>query len=111
MWLMSLAKKRYSTKLKQRIDNYIPHVLGAVVTCSVGIGLQLGPLALIVTWIADSICKTSLIYLTGLLFLRLSNLQPIHGRSIVSMVVPKLQTHLAPKENEKKMTGISSLET
>ena len=37
------------------------------------------------------------------LFLRLSNLQPIHGRSIVPMVVPKLQTHLVHKKNEKSI--------
>ena len=71
-----------TTKLMGRISNYV-----------VGIGTQLGSLLLLLTGIADSTPKTSMVYFLALLSLRFSSLQTIHGRCIVPIDVslPKQQ--------------------
>ena len=98
VWLMSLAKIHYSSKLKGRMDNSMTHLFGVVANHIVGMGSQLGSLALLITGIADSTRKTSMVYLVVLLFLRLASLQPIHGRCIVPITFPKSLHHVDHKE-------------
>ena len=68
VWLMSLAKIHYSSKLKGRMDNSISHLFGVVANHIVGTRSQLGSLALVITGIADSTRKTSMVYLVVLFF-------------------------------------------
>ena len=96
VWLM-----RYSSKLNGRRNNPMIHLFGVMVNQIVGMGSQLGSLALLVTVIVDSTHKTSLVYLIVLLFIRLANLQPIHGRYIAPIVMSKPLHRVIYKEDEK----------
>ena len=98
VWLMLLAKQHYSTKLKGRMNDSVALMCGAVANQIVGMGSQVGSLALLMTGIADSTRKTTTIYLIALLLLRLGSMQPAHGMCIAQVTDPPQPQKTIPKE-------------
>ena len=92
VWLMSIATRHYSSKLKGRASRPLPQTLGAIANQVIGTGSQLGSSMLLITGIADSVLKTTSFYLIALLFLRLASLQPVQARCTSRVVEPQ-QTH------------------